>query len=118
MTTKNYTMVFENYLIICMISRLKYFNEGPSKSNTKIQEQLFKTSYTQHDTKMSLYCKALDSNTNSHEQHNKSRTVANSQNEIIISPDIPTLKNEDFPGSSTNDHNAKFFMVINIIIIE
>lgn len=111
-------MVFENYLIICMILRLKYCNGEPSESNKKIQEQLFKTSdIQQHGTKMSLSCTALDSNTSSHEQNNKSRTEAYSQNEIITSPDI-TIKNDDFPGSSINDDNIEIFMVFNITITE
>jgi len=82
-----------------MISRLKYYNEESSKSNKKIQEQLFNTSYIQqHSSKISL--KALDSNTGSQELNNKSRSVANSQNDIITSPDITTSKNEDFSVSS------------------
>ncbi|XP_022170985.1 BRCA1-associated RING domain protein 1-like isoform X1 [Myzus persicae] len=90
--------------------KLKYCNGEPSESNKKIQEQLFKTSdIQQHGTKMSLSCTALDSNTSSHEQNNKSRTEAYSQNEIITSPDI-TIKNDDFPGSSINDDNIEIFM--------
>ncbi|XP_060865629.1 BRCA1-associated RING domain protein 1-like [Metopolophium dirhodum] len=86
--------------------KLKYYNEESSKSNKKIQEQLF--------------------NTSSQELNDKLRSVANSQNDIITSPDITTSKNEDFPvnnaqnkiitspdvtfpkhdtlGNSTNDH--------------
>jgi len=112
-------MIFENYLIICMISRLKYFNGESSKSDEKIQEQLFKTSYIQqHSTKINLHCKALDENTDSHEQYIKSRSVANSQNEIKTFPDITAIKNEDLSGSSTNDPKTNIFMVFNILTTE
>lgn len=72
-----------------MISRLKYLNGESSKSNEKIQEQLFKTS-----------------------------SVANSQNEIMTLPDITTLKNEDFPGSSTNNLKIDISVVFNILTTE
>lgn len=111
-------MVFKNHLIICMISRLKYLNGESSKSNEKIQEPLFKTSYIQNSTKNNLHCKALDENTGSCQQNNKSRSVANSQNEIMTLPDITTLKNEDFPGSSTNNLKIDIFMVFNILTTE
>jgi len=79
-----------------MISRLKYYNEESSKSNKKIQEQLF--------------------NTSSQELNDKLRSVANSKNDITTSPDITTSKNEDFPVSSTSDHKTQIAMVFNIMI--
>lgn len=97
-------MVINNYLIISMISRLKYFNEESSKTNKNIQEQLFNTSYIQQQSTTNSL-KALDSNTDSQGLNNKSRSVANSQNDIIPSPDITTSKTEDFPVSSNNDHD-------------
>ncbi|KAL4141790.1 hypothetical protein QTP88_004360 [Uroleucon formosanum] len=114
--------------------KLKHFNEESSKTHKKIQEQLFNTSYIQQQSTTNSL-KALDSNTDSQGLNNKSRSVANSQNDIIPSPDITISKNEDFPvnnaqnkiinspdvtspkhdnfGKLTNDHKKEIDMVNN-----